>query len=219
MQHYDSTQLAKLDKLFRNNLINSCTGYKSANLLGSISKAGVTNLAVFNSVFHLGSNPPLLGFILRPTTVARHTFSNMESTGVFTVNHIHRDFIAKAHQTSAKYQEEVSEFKEAGLEEEYLHQFEAPYVKESHIKIGCRYLNHYSIVENETILVVAAIEQLFFPEKVMLEDGWLNLEVAGTVAINGLDGYALPSLLDRFQYARPGEETKSLTPLKNKIQK
>lgn len=209
MKHYNLNEIDKLDKLFRQNLINSCTGYKSANLLATKSREGKTNVAVFNSVTHIGSNPPLLGFVLRPTTVPRNTFKNIKETGFFTVSHIRKDMIEKAHQTAAKYEENISEFEKTGLEEEYLDSFYSPYVKQSSIKMGCRYLNEYQIKENNTILVVAGIEHLYFEEGIQMPDGWLRLEDADTVAINGLDGYALPVLLDRFQYARPGKEIKS----------
>lgn len=210
MEHYDRQRIDGLDKLFRTNLINSCTGYKSANLIGTVSNTGKSNLAVFNSVIHLGSHPPMLGFILRPVTVPRNTFKNIKALRYFTVNHIHRNMIEKAHQTAAKYEEEISEFSKTGLEEEYLDQFPAPYVQESTIKMGCRYINEYPIIENNTILVVAEIEHLYFEEGIQMADGWLRLEDAETVAINGLDGYALPSLLDRFHYARPGKEIESI---------
>ncbi len=209
MKHYTTSDIKNLDKLFRLNLINSCTGYKSANLLATKSKSGQTNVAVFNSVHHIGSNPAMLGFILRPTTAPRNTFENIKETGVFTVNHIHKDMIEQAHQTAAKYENNISEFNQTGLEEEYLDGFFAPYVKQSSVKIGCRYLNKYHITENDTILVVAAIEHLYFEEGIQTPDGWLRLDDADTVAINGLDGYALPVLLDRFHYARPGKEIKS----------
>ncbi len=209
MKHYTNSDIKNLDKLFRLNLINSCTGYKSANLLATKSKSGQTNVAVFNSVHHIGSNPAMLGFILRPTAVPRNTFKNIKETGVFTVNHIHENMIEQAHQTAAKYENDISEFNQTGLEEEYLDDFFAPYVKQSSVKMGCRYLNEYHILENDTILVVAAIEHLYFEEGIQAPDGWLRLDDAGTIAINGLDGYALPVLLDRFHYARPGKEIKS----------
>ena len=159
MKHYTNADIRNLDKLFRLNLINSCTGYKSANLIATRSTSGVSNVAVFNSVFHLGSNPPLLGFIMRPATVPRNTLENINAT--------------------------------------------------STIKMGCRYVNEYHIKENDSILIVAEIEHLYFEEGIQMPDGWLRLEDAETVAINGLDGYALPTLLDRFHYARPGKEIKS----------
>lgn len=216
MKHYHISDFEKLDKLFRANLINSCTGYKSANLIATKSNIGNTNVAVFNSVTHIGSNPPLLGFVLRPTTVPRDSYKNIKETGVFTVNHIHSNFIEQAHQTAANYDEKTSEFLETGLDEEYLDSFNAPYVQQSAVKMGCRYLNEYHIEENDTIFIIASIEHLYFVEGIQMPDGWLRLEDADTVAINGLDGYALPVLLDRFHYARPEKEIKSYFKENNK---
>jgi flavin reductase (DIM6/NTAB) family NADH-FMN oxidoreductase RutF len=193
-----------MDKIFRLNLINSCTGFKSANLLGTKSLNGVSNVAVFSSITHLGSNPPLIGFILRPTTVPRDTYRNIKDTGVFTVNHIYSDIIEDAHHTSAKYPDEVSEFTKTDLEEEFLGDFPAPFVKGAKIRLGCRFLNAYEIKENDTLLLVSAIEHVFIADQdIQQQDGWLKLENANTVAINGLDGYATTSLLDRYAYARP----------------
>jgi flavin reductase (DIM6/NTAB) family NADH-FMN oxidoreductase RutF len=204
MIHYSRTDIDQMDKIFRLNLINSCTGFKSANLLGTKSLNSVSNVAVFSSITHLGSNPPLIGFILRPTTVPRDTYRNIKDTGVFTVNHIYSDIIEDAHHTSAKYPDEVSEFTKTGLEEEFLGDFPAPFVKGAKIRLGCRFLNEYVIKENDTLLLVSAIEHVFVADQnIQQEDGWLKLENANTVAINGLDGYATTRLLDRYAYARP----------------
>ena len=204
MIHYSRTDIDQMDKIFRLNLINSCTGFKSANLLGTKSLNGVSNVAVFSSITHLGSNPPLIGFILRPTTVPRDTYRNIKDTGVFTVNHIYSDIIKDAHHTSAKYPDEDSEFTKTDLEEEFLGDFPAPFVKGAKIRLGCRFLNAYEIKENDTLLLVSAIEHVFIADQdIQQQDGWLKLENANTVAINGLDGYATTSLLDRYAYARP----------------
>ena len=204
MIHYSRTDIDQMDKIFRLNLINSCTGFKSANLLGTKSLNGVSNVAVFSSITHLGSSPPLIGFILRPTTVPRDTYRNIKDTGVFTANHIYSDIIEDAHHTSAKYPDEVSEFTKTGLEEEFLGDFPAPFVKGAKIRLGCRFLNEYEIKENNTLLLVSAIEHVFIADQdILQEDGWLKLENANTVAINGLDGYATTNLLDRYAYARP----------------
>ena len=204
MIHYSRTDIDQMDKIFRLNLINSCTGFKSANLLGTKSLNGVSNVAVFSSITHLGSNPPLIGFILRPTTVPRDTYRNIKDSGVFTVNHIYSDIIEDAHHTSAKYPDEVSEFTKTYLEEEFLGDFPAPFVKGAKIRLGCRFLNAYEIKENDTLLLVSAIEHVFIADQdIQQQDGWLKLENANTVAINGLDGYATTSLLDRYAYARP----------------
>ena len=66
MVKFDFDKIKGLEKIYRLNLINSCTGYKSANLIGSIDKEGNTNLAIFSSITHLGSDPAMIGFVLRP---------------------------------------------------------------------------------------------------------------------------------------------------------
>lgn len=205
MQHFSKENIDALATRYKNNLINSISGYKSANLIGTKNKAGNTNLAVFNSVAHLGSNPALLGFILRPTSVPRHSYQNMKETGVFTINHISKDQIEDAHHSSAKYAEDISEFDQTNLEAEYKANCLAPFVKGAPVQIACRYVNDYLIKENDTLLVVGAIEHLFIQEEMLLEDGYVQLDKGEVVTVNGIDGYALPQLLTRFPYARPKE--------------
>ncbi|MGY5847922.1 flavin reductase family protein [Salegentibacter sp. HM20] len=210
MKHITAEEIKAMEKIPRLNLVNSITGYKSANLIATKSREHGPNLAIFSSVTHLGSDPALLGFITRPIKeVPRNTYKNIRENNFFTVNHIQKNMIESAHQTAAKYDEEISEFQKTGLKEEYLDNFYAPYVKQSAIKIGCRYVNEYLIKENNTVMVIGAIEHIYFEEGIQAPDGWLRLDDAETVAINGLDGYALPQLLDRFHYARPEQEIRS----------
>ena len=71
-------------------------------------------------------------------------------------------------------------------------------------------MNEYYIKENDTIHIIASIEHLFYDENLMHKDGWLQLDKGNVVAINGLDGYCLPSLQERFEYARIDVKTKSM---------
>jgi len=208
--HFDKNAIDAMENRYRANFINSITGYKSANLIGTVSSDGVENLAIFSSVTHLGSNPALLGFVTRPTTVPRHTYKNIHETKVFTVNHINVNIIKKAHQTAARYNENISEFDATNLDASYIDTFKAPFVSQAHIKIACKYVNQYSIKENGTVLIVGAIEEIFLPKNVLEKDGWVNLETANGVAINGLDSYSKPTLLDRFTYAKPEKKPISI---------
>ncbi|WP_396633672.1 flavin reductase family protein [Maribacter sp. R86514] len=210
MKHFSKEELGKMPSRYRAHLINSCTGYKSANLLGSKSEMGISNLAIFNSVVHIGSTPPMLGFILRPLTVKRNTYANFKESGFFTVNQVNESIIKDAHHTAASYDEDISEFSKTKLTETYLDNFQAPYVKESAIKLGCSYVNEYEIKENGCLLIIGAIEHVYLPDDILQNDGWLQLDKAQTVAINGLDAYALPQLLARFAYAKPDEPSKSI---------
>lgn len=202
LRRIDRPDIEKMDRIHRLNLVNSCTGYKSANLIATISNEGKTNVAVFSSVTHLGSDPALISFTLRPTTVPRHTYKNIKEYGYFSVNHIIADHIADAHHTSAAYPEEISEFDQTNLQAVYHNDCPVPFVKGSPVKLLCKYVNEYLIQENGCILVVASIEAIFYEEELLTSDKWLQLDKGKVVAINGLDGYALPELVERLSYAR-----------------
>lgn len=203
MHHFQLKDLEKMSKIYRLNLVNCITGYKSANLVGTKSVEGNENLAIFSSVIHLGSNPALIGFVLRPTTVPRHTYANIKATGIFTLNAITDKQIADAHHTSAKYPAGVSEFDQTDLVTESKKNWNAPFVQGAPIQLGCRYQNEYFIKENDTIMVVASIVDIYISEPLLLKDGWVQLDQGNIVSINGLDGYTAPQLLERFPYARP----------------
>ena len=209
MKKISKDEISKMEKIERLNLINSCTGYKSANLIATKSAYGKSNVAIFSSVTHLGSHPALIGFIMRPTTIPRDTYKNIRETGFFTVNHITDDMIADAHHTSANYELGISEFDKTKLEEEYKNDIEIPFVQGSPVQLYCKYVNEYYIKENDTIHIIASIENLFFDENLLHEDGWLQIDKGNVIALNGLDGYCLPKLVDRFQYARKDTPSKS----------
>ena len=87
--HLTKNQIKQTSRIKRLNLINSITGIKPANLIGTVSENGHSNLAIFSSIVHLGSNPALLGFILRPQhEVRRDTYDNILQTKYYTINHI-----------------------------------------------------------------------------------------------------------------------------------
>ena len=192
-----------MPKVYRLNLINSVSGFKSANLIGTMDKDGRHNLAIFSSVFHLGSNPPLLGMVLRPATVPRHTYENLFSTGIYTINHVNKKIVSKAHQTSAKYEKDESEFEKVGLTPEFINGFGAPYVQESELKIGLELMEEVDIKTNDTKIIVGRIVELHIPSETILEDGSVDLKKTDTVTISGLDTYWSPEKLERFGYARP----------------
>lgn len=206
MAEFSASDISQLHHLYRINLINSCSGYKSANLIGTKSEDGISNVAVFSSVTHLGSNPALLGFFLRPTTVMRNTYYNLKSTGAYTINHIFEGILEDAHHTSAKYDESISEFDVTALQEEYKDNFTAPFVKSSPIQLAMRYVEEYPIRANNTILVIGEIEKLYVPDHLLEKDGFINLAEGKVASINGLDGYTIPELKTRLDYQRPKPE-------------
>jgi flavin reductase (DIM6/NTAB) family NADH-FMN oxidoreductase RutF len=203
MHFFNYTDIQSLDKIYKINLINSCSGFKSANLLGSISADGVANVAVFSSVTHLGSNPPTLGFILRPTTVPRDTYKNIKESGIFTINHIWEDIIEDAHHTSAKYPTDVSEFDMTNLESEFKGTFKAPFVKNAPVQMSMKFIEEIYVPSNDVMLIVAQIEELYVKDELLQDDGLINLSVGNVAAINGLDTYAIPKFKKQLTYQRP----------------
>jgi len=198
------------EKLYRTNFVNSLSGFKSANLIGTASSEVKANLAIFSSVIHVGANPPMMGFLMRPVSVERHTYNNIKETGHFTINHINKEIYKQAHQTSASYEKDISEFDACGLTPEYTEIIKAPYVKESKIKIGLKFVEENEVKFNRTIFIVGEIQEIILPDEVVLTDGFIDIEKAGTITISGLDSYHETNRIARLSYAKPGIETKEI---------
>ena len=208
MQQFTSTEWQSWERFYRANFINSLTGFKSASLIGTVNAQGIPNLGMFSSMVHIGSDPALIGYVNRPVAAAPHTLANIKSNGFYTVNHIHPNFLAQAHQTSAKYPDEVNEFAAVGLTEEYVDGVLVPFVKESHIKYLLSLKEIIPIQLNDTFLVIGQLEQVFIdPALQPTTDGFLHLDQAGTICSNGLDAYYKTELIDRYAYAKPGITT------------
>jgi flavin reductase (DIM6/NTAB) family NADH-FMN oxidoreductase RutF len=191
-----------MERLVRMRLINSISGLKSANLVGTVDERGHPNLALFNSVVHIGANPPYLGMIFRPLTVRRDTYNNIKAKGVYTLNHVHAGIRERAHQTSANFPAGVSEFEACGLTPQTTPELEAPYVAESRVKIGLAYEEEHPIRANGTILMVGRVLEIRLPEGIVTEDGFVDLAAAGSLALTGLEGYHEVGPALRLPYAR-----------------
>lgn len=204
--HITLDDLMAMEKRRRANLINSAGGFKSVWLIGTKDKQGKTNLAVFNSIVHIGASPPLIAFVVRPDSVDRHTLSNILDTGYYTVNHLNENIYKKGHQTSARYPKEISEFNAVGLTESYKDDLLAPYVGESNVQLGIKFEQRIDLSINGTILIIGRITHLYFPKDCLSEDGFLDLEKAGTITGSGLDSYHKTQRLERLCYAKSDRE-------------
>jgi flavin reductase (DIM6/NTAB) family NADH-FMN oxidoreductase RutF len=204
MRIIDRREIDELEKRFRANLINSISGYKSANLIATIDGKLRKNLAVFSSVVHVGAHPPLLGLVMRPIHVERHTYSNILETGHYTLNALPYDLRQEGHLTSAKFSRDESEFEKSGLtptdEGDY-----PPFVEESPIGILCVLRSDLPIEVNGTRFLVGEILRLRIHEQYLGSDGYYDIQSAGVAAISGLDGYHRGIDRERFSYARENE--------------
>jgi flavin reductase (DIM6/NTAB) family NADH-FMN oxidoreductase RutF len=207
---FTSQELAEQEKRYRTNFINSLSGFKSLQLLGTTNADGLPNLAVFNSIFHVGANPPYIGLVVRPDGPEHDTLKNIVSRGFYTLNNVCEEFYQQAHQTSARYVSGESEFTACGLQEEYIGDFSVPFVKESSIQIGLKLRETLSVASNGTTIIIGEVVLIRMNEAYILEDGTIDLEAAGSLTVAGLDSYHRTQKIGRLAYAKPGIAPKEL---------
>ncbi|CAH9061337.1 hypothetical protein PSECIP111854_02790 [Pseudoalteromonas sp. CIP111854] len=209
--HFATTDINNLDQQTRVHLINSLSGFKSANLIGTVDAQGKENLSIVSSIFHLGANPPLIGMIMRPHSVPRHTLENILQTGQYTINHVNDEIVEQAHQTSARYDKDISEFLAVGLNPQYKPNSIAPFVKESKLKIAVEFKSSQTIELNQTELVIGQITDIYLEDdSAYCQDGFLDLERINTVAVSGLDRYHTTTALTRLSYAKPEVQVQTI---------
>jgi flavin reductase (DIM6/NTAB) family NADH-FMN oxidoreductase RutF len=179
-------------------------------LVGTSDTQGNTNLSVFSSFFHIGANPPLLGMIFRPSPPERDSLRNILDTGFYTLNHINESIYRQAHQTSARYDKEISEFEATALGKEYKNDFFAPFVEQSNIQLGIEFKEKIDLAINKTTMIIGEIVQIYIPENCLSPDGFVDLEKANTITCSGLDSYHKTVQLDRLSYAKPDKEITSM---------
>jgi flavin reductase (DIM6/NTAB) family NADH-FMN oxidoreductase RutF len=202
MIHFDQEQLNQLEKTYRTNLLNSVYGFRPVNLIATIDGACQENLAVFSSVVHLGANPSLIAFVQRPITEFSHTYKNILETGYFTINQVNKTIYKNAHYTSARFEKEVSEFEACQLTPEYKVGFSAPFVKESLVQIGLKFVQELPIELNNTKLIIGEVIHLFVNDDTIQNDGTIDSEKNQAVTVNGLESYFEAKILDQFPYAK-----------------
>src|SRR6056300_326601 len=196
-------EISKWEQRFRAALINSITGFKPVNLIGTKDASSGHNLAIMSSVVHLGASPPLVGLVIRPDSVDRHSLRNIRAHGCYTINHVTESFYSKAHQTAARYEDSVSEFDAVGLSPELIEGFEAPFVAESPVKLGMTLVEEVPIKHNGTHFIIGRIDHVFIDAGLVGEQGDLDLAGAGVIALSGLDRYFSVIFLGKLSYAKP----------------
>ena len=206
MTFFSEEDILQMPKVKRLNIINSITGIKPANLISTIDERNRHNLAIFSSVVHLGSNPALIGFVLRPQEkIRRHTYENILENGYYTINHLPNHKTLEGHYTSAKFDKETSEYDVCHFTPEFQHEFPVPYVKESFLKMGLKHVESIPIKYNGTVMIVGKILQVYVAKSSLSEEGYINLEEAKSVGISGLNTYYDLKKIASYPYARPHE--------------
>ena len=201
-KYFSLAEIQSWNRFTRANFINTLTGFKSLSLIGTVNKAGKSNVAVFSNIVHLGADPALIGFINRPLEAAPHTLKNIKETGFFTVNLVTESIYKQAHQTSAKYPDGVSEFEMTGLTEQFREECSAPFVAESPVQYLLKLEQVIPIELNGTFLVIGSLQAAYVPAEIQEEDGFLDLAKAGILTSLGTSGYYKTEKIDNLPYAK-----------------
>jgi flavin reductase (DIM6/NTAB) family NADH-FMN oxidoreductase RutF len=203
MKHFSLQEIQQWERFYRAHFINSLSGFKSASLIGTVDEHGQENLGLFSNIVHLGADPALIGFINRPKEAAPHTIANIEATSAYTINLFTEALVQQAHQTSAKYAKDQSEFVATGLTPAYTEFSKAPFVEESPVKYALELKEIVPIQHNGTWLVIGAVTHVLLHENLLASDGFIQLENAGIVTSLGIDAYYKASPIVRLPYAKP----------------
>lgn len=201
-KHFSLSELQTWDRFIRANFINSLSGFKSLSLIGTVNGKGISNLAVFSNIVHLGADPALIGFINRPLSAAPHTIQNIQETGFYTVNLVTESIYKQAHQTSAKYPDGVSEFEMTGLTEEFKEGCVVPFVAESPVQYVLKFEQLMPIELNNTFLVIGSLQAAYVQAGMLEEDGFLDLAKAGILTSLGTSGYYKTEKINTLPYAK-----------------
>ena len=129
MRHITAADIQAFEKVYRLNLVNGLPGFKPAIPV------------VFCGLFPVDADD---------------TYTNLKSSGCYTLNHVPVALAAQAHYTSADFPDTVSEFDACGFTAVYRDDFPAPYVAESQLSIGLRLLEEHHI-SNGTVLLVGLL--------------------------------------------------------------
>tara|TARA_B100001741_G_scaffold252692_1_gene214658 strand:- start:523 stop:1200 length:678 start_codon:yes stop_codon:yes gene_type:complete len=179
-----------LENHYRANLINSIIGVKQASLIGTVGVNCISNLALFSSTVHLGSNPPLVAIFSRPEgDTPKQTLKNIIDNRDYSINHVNKSIINRAHSCSFKFSAEESEFTECNLSEKFITDFKAPFVKESNVSFAVRYQRHLSVQENGVIMVIGMIKSVFVNENIIQDNGEVDFNYSSSVGVAGNNTY------------------------------
>ena len=173
----------------RVHFFHSILGPRTAWLLGTQNTEDVNNLALFSSIVHLGSNPALMGIKFRPVHVRRDSYRNIKSNKLFSLNMVSNDIIEKAHLCSHSIPAQESEFDYAQLQTAFHDGLNVPFLKDAPLSLLMRYSEEYFIEANQTVLMVASIENVFIDQSIVDDAGYVLHEHADTALVSGLNKY------------------------------
>lgn len=147
--------------------------------IGTISKDGVRNLAPFSFFNIMAMHPPTLVFA--PVTLGRKdTLTNIEQTGVFTVNVVDETTVAAMNKTSATVEATVDEFAHAELTPIKSDTSQAPMVGEAVANFECTLSQMIPVGaptsgnDGNGMLIIGEATRIHVAERVISDDLYID---------------------------------------------
>lgn len=200
MKTYLKEDFQGFDDVFRRNFFNTLSGPKPCWLMGTRHENGRPNFGLFSNVIHVGAQPPAIGILFRPLTVARHSWDNLHREEQCALSLVHRAILGGAHQLSAPWDMDTDEAKVSGLAMENWKQ--SAVIKDSPVQLLCKPVETLTLQWNQTQLQVLAIEEVRIQEGLVAADGLVDMVAADAIACLGLDAYLQVMPAARFRYAK-----------------
>jgi len=166
----EKRELEKEANLSVPNMLNTILGPRPVVLVGTKSKSGQDNLAIFNTFQPVGAKPPLFTLLVRPLDRQRDTYENMKQTREWSVNFIRPDGVQKAHATSEHFPKSVSEFEALGLEKECKQGIHSPFLAGAPVQMWFQWCREIEFPENDTRLVLGRLRGLWLGEEIQLSE-------------------------------------------------
>jgi flavin reductase (DIM6/NTAB) family NADH-FMN oxidoreductase RutF len=155
--------------------------------VGTVSTAGVRNLAPVSFFTAVGRRPPMVSISLQPRSdgvTLKDTFINIRDTGEFVVNTATLPQVAQMHRSAFEFDTDVDEFEAVGLQAEPSEVVRAPRVKGAPISFEC-VVNRIIPIENSLDHVVwGEVVRFHIRDDLYLENG--RIDTAAIPAVGRL---------------------------------
>lgn len=175
-------------------------------LVSSLSSSGIANLAPFSFFMLGGANPPSLAY---SPTLNRHghdkdSLRNVEQTGEFVVNLVHREIAEEMNRCSASLAAEISEWDHCAFTPLASDLVRPMRVKESLVQLECRL---FQIVRHGTgptsaAYVIGEIVRVHYAAE-LFEQGKIRHMAIRTLGRIGGNGYVDLAESSTFDMLRP----------------
>jgi flavin reductase (DIM6/NTAB) family NADH-FMN oxidoreductase RutF len=172
--------------------------------IGSVSSEGARNLAPFSFFNAVAASPPTVLFsTIRAGGARKDTLSNVEETGVFTVNVVTEETVEAMNVTSGGYEPSVDEFEVAGLTAVAGTVVDAPMVGEAKANLECRLSQVVPIGTDGPMaasIVIGEVVRIHVQGSIL--DG-TRIDQAALRAVGRMGGPAYTRTRDLFSLDRP----------------